>query len=45
MVERKIQMKITCDKCSRKKGCNAVDSSRGTPCKDFKKKEKKNVYT
>lgn len=36
-------MKTICDKCTRKKGCNAMDFSRGMACKDFKKKEKKDV--
>ena len=32
-------MKTYCDKCKRR--CNTFDKSRGMPCKDFEKKEKK----
>ena len=32
-------MKTICDKCKRR--CNTLDKSRGMPCKDFEKKEKK----
>lgn len=34
-------MKTMCDKCKRK--CNTFDKSRGTPCKDFERKEKKDT--
>ena len=40
------KIKTACDKCVNRKGCNTLDRSRETACKDFKKEKKKNVlYT
>ena len=34
-------MNETCKDCSKFRGCNTFDRSRGMPCKEFKKDQKK----